>query len=83
MRATKWLFALVVLAALAAAGCLAWFATQPQPLPRAPFDFTVKSGAGIGPGPNDWSDSVDNAFVDCWTGVCGGLRSVAGSLRDE
>ena len=47
MRAIKTLFALGLLAALAAGGWLYWFATQPVRLPRAPFDFTVRTGAGL------------------------------------
>jgi UPF0755 protein len=47
MRALKAIFVLAVLAALAAGGWLAWFATQPVQLPRTPFDFTVRTGAGV------------------------------------
>jgi UPF0755 protein len=47
MRALKGLAAVVLLAAIVAAGWLAWFATQPRALPREPFDFTVKSGSGL------------------------------------
>ncbi len=47
MRAIKGLLLLAILAALAAGGWLAWVATQPRALPRAPFDFTVKTGSGL------------------------------------
>jgi UPF0755 protein len=47
MRAIKWLFALAFLTAIAAGGWLAWFAVQPLALPRTPFDFTVRTGAGL------------------------------------
>ena len=47
MRAIKSLFVFTLLVALAAGGWLAWFATQPRPLPRTPLDFTVKTGAGV------------------------------------
>ena len=47
MRAVKAILVVAVLAALAAGGWLAWFATQPRPLPRTPLDFTVKTGSGV------------------------------------
>jgi UPF0755 protein len=47
MRARRGLVLLVVLLAALAAGWIAWFATQPRPLPRQPFDFTVKTGSGL------------------------------------
>ena len=47
MRALRTIFALAVLVVLAAGGWLAWFATQPRELPRTPFEFTVKTGAGL------------------------------------
>ena len=47
MRALKGLLALLVLSAIAAGAWLYWFASQPLPLPRAPFDFTVRTGAGL------------------------------------
>lgn len=47
MRVLRRLLALALLAAVAAGGWLAWFATQPRPLPRTPFDFTVRTGAGL------------------------------------
>jgi UPF0755 protein len=47
MRLLKGFVAVLLLAALAAGGWFAWIATQPRPLPRAPFEFTVKSGAGL------------------------------------
>jgi UPF0755 protein len=47
MRALRRIFVLGVLLAAAAAGWLAWFATHPFTPPRAPFDFTVRTGAGL------------------------------------
>jgi UPF0755 protein len=47
MRALRSLIVLVLLLAALAAGWIGWFATQPRPLPRQPFDFTVKTGAGL------------------------------------
>jgi UPF0755 protein len=47
MRALRLLFGLALATAIAAGGWLAWFATQPLQLPRTPFDFTVKTGAGL------------------------------------
>ena len=47
MRSLKRILVLAILAALAAGGWLAWFATQPVQLPRTPLDFTVKTGAGV------------------------------------
>jgi len=47
MRALRRFLLLAVLAAVAAGGWLAWFASQPLALPRTPFDFTVRSGAGL------------------------------------
>jgi UPF0755 protein len=41
------LFLLGLLGAALAGGWLYHFATQPLTLPRAPFDFTVRSGAGV------------------------------------
>src|SRR5688572_15697727 len=46
MRAIKTLLALAVLAAVLAGACLYWFGTQPRPLPRTPFEFSVKTGSG-------------------------------------
>src|SRR5258706_16227908 len=36
-----------ILAAALAAGWLAWFATHPVALPRAPYEFTVHAGASL------------------------------------
>ncbi|MEO7743056.1 MAG: endolytic transglycosylase MltG [Usitatibacter sp.] len=47
MRAPKSIFVLAVLGAIAAGGWLAWFVTQPLSLPHTPFDFTVRTGAGL------------------------------------
>lgn len=47
MRALRSLVLLVLLLAALAAGWIGWFATQPRPLPRQPFDFTVKTGSGL------------------------------------
>ena len=47
MRALKRLLALALLAVGAALVWLAWFAQAPLPLPRAPYDFTVRTGAGL------------------------------------
>lgn len=47
MGALKKLIVVVLLLAASAAGWIGWFATQPRPLPRQPFDFTVKTGSGL------------------------------------
>ena len=47
MRALRNLLLLAILAAAAAAGWMYWFSTQPVALPRAPFEFTVRSGASV------------------------------------
>lgn len=47
MRALRNLFAAAIVAALAVAGWLAWFATHPLQLPATPFEFTVHSGATL------------------------------------
>ena len=47
MRWLKAAFVAAFLGAMAAAGWLWWFATQPVKLPQAPYDFTVKTGAGL------------------------------------
>lgn len=47
MRALRGLVLLALLLVALAAGWIGWFATQPRPLPRQPFDFTVKTGAGL------------------------------------
>ena len=47
MRAFRNLLLLAVLALVAAAAWLYWFATHPVELPRTPFEFTVKSGASV------------------------------------
>ncbi len=47
MKLLKRAVLVVFLAALLAAGWMAWFATQPRALPRTPFDFNVKSGMGV------------------------------------
>jgi UPF0755 protein len=47
MRILKLILVLALLAFIAAAGWFAWVVTQPRPLPRTPFEFTVKSGAGL------------------------------------
>ena len=36
-----------ILAAALAGGWLAWFATHPVALPRAPYEFTVHAGASL------------------------------------
>jgi len=47
MRALRPLVLFAVLALLAAGGWLYWFASQPLALPRAPYDFTVRTGASV------------------------------------
>ncbi|HET7730120.1 MAG TPA: endolytic transglycosylase MltG [Usitatibacter sp.] len=47
MRLVKGLFVFAILLALALAGWLAYFALHPLSLPRTPFDFTVRTGAGL------------------------------------
>src|SRR5512132_1752138 len=47
MRALRRIFVVGLLAAIAAGGWLAWFASQPLAPPRVPFDFTVRTGAGL------------------------------------
>src|SRR5512142_212523 len=47
MRALRNLVAAGIVAALAVAGWLAWFATHPLELPATPFEFTVHSGATL------------------------------------
>ncbi len=47
MRALRNLVLLAFLAAAAAAGWMYWFSTRPLELPKAPFEFTVKSGANV------------------------------------
>jgi UPF0755 protein len=47
MRALKRLLALGLLGVGAAMVWLAWFAQNPLNLPSAPYDFTVRSGAGL------------------------------------
>jgi len=47
MRAIRKLLLLACLGAALAAGWLYYFATQPLTLPRTPFEFTVRTGAGV------------------------------------
>ena len=47
MRTLRNLFLLAVLAVAGAAAWMYWFATHPVTLPRAPFEFTVRSGASV------------------------------------
>ena len=47
MGALRKLVVLALLVAALAAGWIGWFATQPRPLPRQPFDFTVRTGSGL------------------------------------
>src|SRR5512140_853263 len=47
MRALRNLLVAGVIAALAVAGWLAWFATHPVELPTTPFEFTVHTGSGL------------------------------------
>ena len=47
MRALRLLMLLAVLAAVAAAGWLYFFATRPVNLPHAPYEFNVRTGAGL------------------------------------
>lgn len=47
MRALRRIAVVGLLAAIAAGAWLAWFASQPIALPRVPFDFTVRTGAGL------------------------------------
>ena len=47
MRAIKLFAAALLIVAVAAGGWLAWFALHPFDPPRAPFDFTVRTGAGL------------------------------------
>jgi hypothetical protein len=35
----------------------------------AGYTWDVKSGSGLGPGPNDWSDSTDNVWIDAQTNL--------------
>jgi UPF0755 protein len=47
MRAIRLLLAAILLAAAAIAGWFWYFATQPARLPQVPFEFTVRTGAGL------------------------------------
>ena len=47
MRAVRNLLAALLLAAAAVAGWFWYFATQPASLPQVPFEFTVRTGAGL------------------------------------
>ncbi|HYC37654.1 MAG TPA: endolytic transglycosylase MltG [Usitatibacter sp.] len=65
MHAIKALVVLVVLAAAVAAGWVAYNAMQPRPLPRQPYDFTVKTGAGWKAVSRQLAE--ERVFVDPWT----------------
>jgi peptidoglycan lytic transglycosylase G len=47
MRVLRSLVLLAVLAAVAAVGWVHWFSTRPLEPPRAPFEFTVRSGTSV------------------------------------
>ena len=47
MRLVRNLFLLALLAAIAAAGWMYWFATRPVTLPETPLEFTVRGGASV------------------------------------
>ncbi len=47
MRVLRRLIAVALAAAILAGAWLAYFAAQPLTLPRTPFDFTIRTGAGL------------------------------------
>jgi UPF0755 protein len=80
-RLIRWLFALTLLGALAAAAVAYWYLRQPLPLPRSPYDFKVAGGATLSSVARDFTQAgvlphpVPLIALARWRGVDRGIKA--------